>query len=996
MLPFASSGHQTEAEVNALIQTAIAGLITRNADQDGVILQNTLDIASLKTKTAANETAAGRAEAGVAVNAAEIRQLRAANAVGLIQKIAATGAGANAYLQLPEGFAARFNFLMVSLTEAGETRRTILSVGSDLDADTAIPLRASGSSDLRFTLATRRIENWDKVGNSDLVITGGEFFAVGQGNIKPFAQSNGRLIAYADLAEALQARINASGDGIPDDIARLAHDLTIIQHPEGVWERVANAVAAVKAPFAALFTNAATDPNTINQEPETAAVKGYAIASRTAANFVRRHADPDSDDNAWPGITPYAAGQFDLTTPANQKNRIFSAVITQMAAQRAAVGVGDATEIMLQIGDNKLIRFNQRGLEASIGQTAGGTAQTRAHFARYDSHLLPHISNTLYNNNIASTIAGHNIAALPRIKLTAKQRIADEQFVRRTSSVIVVPLANTAPTNFAIPIEGQQSIVGTLQYNAGNKAISYRFTSGHNVPGENFTIDFAVEITETITLPNGTVWGGMLAAESLSHPEFFQRGYKNIFIVAFVKVHDEPDSPNNLMQMVYRINGFTHTQQLHQTRAQLGLDSASVKLISSLQYATRIQISEYEPDQPPSEADLLAMDANTIGWGQIVRNSRADELLFNAVVGANKYLIRNEDGSTRDLREAAPWAVAGSVLTVPPANLPVSAQVVSGILLPRVITVPHFTAQTADIDLGFKLDGEGGLRSQFEELVIPVEYKVGRNPAETGRANHRFHQKFMHVALDALPAESSIIATGARWDRYLIIDAYPNTLQRIALHIWQENQRQGNILNPIGNIHINLVYQNNSDGKNYLAPLPAFGNVGHYDGLSVAAYHDPNARQVYLMPRNAAIQGEKGVGVVAGGARMQALVKKSAADFDTEWATIEGIDFTDNLLSSPITTVGSSPTATRTIDLTGAKAVVVVCFETSDNVATIDIIPINQLSADITKIVGRSVGFVNVYGEITFPNKTATANAQIKVGALSASTQIKFVGKITA
>ena len=393
-------------------------------------------------------------------------------------------------------------------------------------------------------------------------------------------------------------------------------------------------------------------------------------------------------------------------------------------------------------------------------------------------------------------------------------------------------------------------------------------------------------------------------------------------IIAFVKVHDEPDSPNNLMKMVYRINDFTHTTLLHQTRAQLKLDSNMVKLAATLQNAAKIQIGTYDSDHPPSEAELLAMDANTIGWGQIVRNHADDEVKIAADLGANKFSIINPDGSTRDFREAAPWAVAGSPLTVPKENLPVSAQVVSGILLPRVITVPHFTAQTADIDLGFKLDGEGGLRSQFEELVIPVEYKVGRNPAETGRANHRFHDQILRVPLDALPPESSIVATDARWDKYIIIDAYPNTLQRIALHIWQKNQRQGNILNPISNIHINLVYQNNSNGIDYKAPLPAFGNVGHYEGLSVAAYHDASARQVYLIPRNAAIQGEAGVGVVAGGAIRQVLSKKSAADHDTEWR--EAIENSANLLAEEISVVSLSPTAGKTINLANAKMIYVV------------------------------------------------------------------------
>ena len=84
-------GHQTAAQVNSLIQTAIAGLITRDADQDGVILQNTLDIASLKTKTAANTASATGATARTRANMASIRALRNSVADGDITTVEASG-----------------------------------------------------------------------------------------------------------------------------------------------------------------------------------------------------------------------------------------------------------------------------------------------------------------------------------------------------------------------------------------------------------------------------------------------------------------------------------------------------------------------------------------------------------------------------------------------------------------------------------------------------------------------------------------------------------------------------------------------------------------------------------------------------------------------------------------------------------------------------------------------------------------------------------------
>ena len=1000
----ASSGHQSESEVRALIATAIAGIVHTDST----------------------------ARAGVATNAAEIRQLRAANAVGLIQKIAATGAGVNAYLQLPEDFAARFNFLMVSLTEAGETRRTILSVGSDLDADTAIPLRASGSSDLRFTLATRRIENWDKNGNPDLVITSGEFFAVGQGNIKAFAQSNGRAIEYGDLAEALQARINSSGDGIPPDIARLAEDLDIEQHPEGIWERVG--IVEVDRPTGFLFTNDSTTPNHINPEPFTKG--GVSIDSGTRINFVRRHANPNSDDNAWPGVSPYTTGQLDIAKVANEKNLVISCIIGQMAAQRAAVGAGDATEIMFQLGNKPIMRFNQRGLELSIGQTSGGTSQTRAHFARYDSHLLPHISNTLYNNSVSNAIAGHNVAAQPRIKLTAKQRIADEQFVRRTSSVIVVPLANTAPTNFAIPIEGQQSIVGTLQYNAGNKAISYRFTSGHNVPGENFTIDFAIEISETITLPNGTVWGGMLAAESLSHPGFFQQARINEFIFAFVKVHDEADSPNNLMKMVYRINDFTDEQMLHQTRQQLQLDSASVKLATSLQNVARVQIGTYEADHPPSQADLVAMDVNVIGWNQIVRNHADDKLKFRAKLAAHSLEILAADGSTRPINEAVSWAQPGNPDVLPEGKIPASQRVPGQTVEDIVINVSNPTSVEATAQrVAF---GQHDLRERdgkkLKWIAFPVQYKQGSTQAQTISNSNRPEARMILIDIDQLPTDALIPNVGDSWERTYTVAHYPGSSQKLVVRIWQARTAAQGVAGGagVGSVWVGLYYQNWDNGYYYVSPtqrnIPGGvrnAEIGHFAFFHFGGGNTQNsiadaerAKQIRLIPKAQkgnpgdkgdkgeqgvagpagadgakGEQGDAGAGVAAGGAIKQALVKKSAADFDTAWETISGFNVSENLLSSPLTIAGGVD-STKTIDLTGAKAVVVGCSFRGEDMfnSTYEIIPIARLNDSISSHIINLLGSRRV--RFSFPNKTATAAAQVRLDD-SIDGGIHFIGKIT-
>ena len=376
------------------------------------------------------------------------------------------------------------------------------------------------------------------------------------------------------------------------------------------------------------------------------------------------------------------------------------------------------------------------------------------------------------------------------------------------------------------------------------------------------------------------------------------------------------------------------------------LDSTKIKVGAPTTYISHLQTAS--AGEALGTADLLALDPEVKGWGQLSRQHRDNEWSLAAnLFSAHGISIANADGSKTPLYPPATWARVGDGGKIPADKIPVSVSAPSGIILPRVISVPHFTAQTADINLGFKLDGAGGVRSQFERLVVPWEVKKGRDQREIGRAQHRWTRDFVSIPLDALPGESTIQATGARWDRYIELDFYPDTLQRIALHIWQENQRVAPVagqppVDPISNLHINLVYWNNSDGRNHLAPLP--GQITHYDGLSIAEFHDSGAgRQVYLMPRSAkgepgdkgdkgdtgeqGLQGERGLtgatgaagakgdkgdmgepgmdgqpgadgapgsdgapgadgrGLPAGGAQGQVATKRSASDFDVFWET---------------------------------------------------------------------------------------------------------------
>ena len=368
-----------------------------------------------------------------------------------------------------------------------------------------------------------------------------------------------------------------------------------------------------------------------------------------------------------------------------------------------------------------------------------------------------------------------------------------------------------------------------------------------------------MQITETINLPAREEFTGILGATSLTAgvAAVFEENHKNVAVFALEKQYDEPDGDDNLMTLFWRINRLTGRVNLRQTRAELKLDSTDIKLGAPTTYISHIQVGSAGEDL--GTADLLALNPEIKGWGQLRREHRDNDWSLAARFHAHAFFIANADGTTTPLLPPAAWAREGDGTKIPADKIPVSVSAPSGIILPRVINVPHFTAQTADIDLGFKLDGANGVRSQYDRLVVPYEYKKGRDQRELGGASHRFTRDFKSIPLDALPGESTLQATDARWDRYVELDFYPDTLQRVALHIWQENQRVAPVagqppVDPISNLHINLVYWNDSDGRNYLAPLP--GRITHFSALSIAEFHDSGRRQVYLMPRSA--KGEPG------------------------------------------------------------------------------------------------------------------------------------------
>ena len=131
-----------------------------------------------------------------------------------------------------------------------------------------------------------------------------------------------------------------------------------------------------------------------------------------------------------------------------------------------------------------------------------------------------------------------------------------------------------------------------------------------------------------------------------------------MFAFAFEKQYDEDDSNDNIMKLVFRINGIVREINLHQTYGELGLGGTEFRIGSRRQYVSHIQTATSTEDL--STGDLLALDIETIGWGQLQRNHLQDNVNLNAIFAANGYGIRNRDGTVSPFNIPEPWAQAGN------------------------------------------------------------------------------------------------------------------------------------------------------------------------------------------------------------------------------------------------------------------------------------------------------------------------------------------------
>ena len=214
---------------------------------------------------------------------------------------------------------------------------------------------------------------------------------------------------------------------------------------------------------------------------------------------------------------------------------------------------------------------------------------------------------------------------------------------------------------------------------------------------------------------------------------------------------------------------------------------------------------------------MLALDIETIGWGQLQRNHLQDNVNINAILAANGYGIRNSNGTVSPFNIPEPWAQAGNAQKIPADKLNLSATNPSGIINPIVVDIPHFDG-TTDVDLGRPVDGANGLRSQYQSIVLVASYGKGGSGSAAASASPTF--KVLDIPIDALPPNNP-----AGWERFIEIDSYDGTFEKVGIRLFQMAAAGG-----AGNLHFHLYYQNHANGAKFRAIIP--GAIGRFANLT--------------------------------------------------------------------------------------------------------------------------------------------------------------------
>ena len=649
---------------------------------------------------------------------------------------------------------------------------------------------------------TANVATWAQVGNTDTIPD--------TGNDNKISNNIVRRTEMEEEIGTLEGLIEAGATS--RQLRLLDHDLRIIQHPNGRWEPTATASIATSEPAAFLFENSTVEPNSVPIEPGTAS--GYSFASRGTTNFVRIHQNPNSDSNAFHGVTPYTSGLNNITTPANQKKKLITGLWSQGFAARAGNDINDDTSTFLGFGTKRLIRFNQRGIDVSIGSSTP-TNRDVTHFVGLTTITLQR--HTRFGPVSATLPANANGT---KLRLTSRRYLADASIPQSTGSVVIgeTALPNT-PTNFSIPVEGQSPITGTVQYNSSNRALSFIFTGGFNITNERFEVHIDNEVRERINYPATPQFAGLLAADQPENDDVFRRGAKQEFVFAIEKQFDEPDADNNIMKLVWRIDNHTGEVNLRQTRAELMLDGTVTHIASSLQFLSHLQLGTYS--DTATRAKLERIEVETIGWGQVVLHSIDDDYVLQAGFYADKLGYRNEDGSIQDLNNPAAWAVEGNPDVLPESKIPASMRVPGQSIEDVIINVTNPTTVEADAQrIAF---GQHDLREQggrkLKWISFPVQWKEGANAGEASDNNNRPIVQQVFIDIDQLPTDALIPNQGNEWERIYTLRQYPGSYQKLVIRVWQRRTATGAAGGAgVGSIWLGLYYRNFGNGHNYVSP----------------------------------------------------------------------------------------------------------------------------------------------------------------------------------
>ena len=663
---------------------------------------------------------------------------------------------------------------------------------------------------------------WAQTGNTDTVPP-----AKIDNTIARRAEVEGEI---ALLEAAIQANV------LPRQLDLFGRDVRVEKHPEGVWGQRDDSTVGINIGGAFLVSNDKTTTKGIPQE--VGAVKDYSAADLPPApnpNFVREHADPNEDSNPFLGVTPYCNGPVILTTPANQRRKVFTGIWGQQTPSRPTDTNLTAENTMFSVGTKGLIRWNRAGIEVRTGADSAINRQV-TQYLRIGSQNLSNLGNAAYTPPaLASSYTGSS----QTFRLVANEFDADESVARQSPSVDVE--ANASTKNFTITLANRTPLTGNITYNGSTRVATINITGGSQLPGSHIELDVRVRNTFTYTRPSRTVYEALVLEDDVVRAgvrDIFSQNHKNVFVFAFEKQYDEDDSNDNIMKLVFRINGITREINLHQTYGELGLGGTDFRIGASLQYVSHIQASTATEDL--GTEDLLALDVEQIGWGQLQQNHREDNVNLAAIFAATGFAIRNEDGTISPFNPSEPWAQMGNAQKIPSSKLNLGATNPSGIINPVVIDIQHFDG-TTDVDTGRPVDGANSWRSQFQLIRIIPSY--GKGNSLSAAENAALTHKVVDIPIDALPANRP-----AGWIRDLDFDDYEGTFERVGVRVFQPASSNGQ-----ANLHFHLYYKNHSNGQVFRATSP--GAIGRFANLRIAQFHDFGG-QAYVMPRSA--KGEQG------------------------------------------------------------------------------------------------------------------------------------------